>query len=443
VWILGLLLDISTSQGARKLLSERSTHASVFNQAPTHAQTIPELLRKLLAQISSGRMIATVEQLCSDRFRGRGSVSNNSPVAEWIVSELRRHRIFPRLQHFEMTTSKFELNALPELAAIDRNGVTRSFEHRVEFSEHSRSAPLTESKVGSATSWREGLHQDEWIIMERGVGEEELATFCEKAAMSGALGILVPAEVRSDGFMPKQFLRMPQYRLPVLQVRPDVLTTLKSGHIRASVPIKSGTAEGINVEAEIAGTRLSLAESPLILGAHYDALGDDPSGHRFPGAGDNAAGVAVLLELARILGSTDTKPHRPIRFVGFDAEELGALGSKAYADTLPKGSEPLVVNLDGAAAFNESVYVEATQSAGLIIDALDAAGRLLEVPMTFGNVASDNRRFASLGFKSVGIALGARTIHSPADTVDSVDPQAMVIAAQLLLGTVWGLAYQD
>jgi aminopeptidase YwaD len=73
----------------------------------------------------------------------------------------------------------------------------------------------------------------------------------------------------------------------------------------------------------------SKSKRPLILiGAHYDAVPGTP------GADDNATGVAGLLELARLLG--DRPVRFPLRFVAFDMEEYGMLGSVAYAHDLKK-----------------------------------------------------------------------------------------------------------
>ncbi|NEO85591.1 MAG: M28 family peptidase [Spirulina sp. SIO3F2] len=66
--------------------------------------------------------------------------------------------------------------------------------------------------------------------------------------------------------------------------------------------------------------------SPILIGAHYDAVPGTP------GADDNATGVAVLLALARYF--SDTPPRSPLRFVAFDMEEYGLLGSHAYAQWL-------------------------------------------------------------------------------------------------------------
>jgi Peptidase family M28 len=62
---------------------------------------------------------------------------------------------------------------------------------------------------------------------------------------------------------------------------------------------------------------------PLILAAHYDTVTDSP------GADDNASGVAVMLEAARMLA--DLPLPVPIVFIGFAQEEQNRLGSSLYA----------------------------------------------------------------------------------------------------------------
>ena len=62
---------------------------------------------------------------------------------------------------------------------------------------------------------------------------------------------------------------------------------------------------------------------PLILGAHYDTVS------RSPGADDNASGVAVMLEAARLLSGLPLSV--PLVFIGFSQEEQHCLGSTLYA----------------------------------------------------------------------------------------------------------------
>jgi Zn-dependent M28 family amino/carboxypeptidase len=75
---------------------------------------------------------------------------------------------------------------------------------------------------------------------------------------------------------------------------------------------------------------------PILIGAHYDAVPGTP------GADDNATGVAVLLELARVFAA---KPMRyPVRLVAFDMEEYGLIGpsgASEYAAKLREQQQPL------------------------------------------------------------------------------------------------------
>ncbi len=83
-------------------------------------------------------------------------------------------------------------------------------------------------------------------------------------------------------------------------------------------------------------------ERVLLLIAHYDHLGKGEDGSYFPGADDNAAAVAALLELARLLKG-ERLPFQ-LRFLFADGEELGLLGAESY---LRRHGRPWrVLNLD-------------------------------------------------------------------------------------------------
>jgi hypothetical protein len=85
-----------------------------------------------------------------------------------------------------------------------------------------------------------------------------------------------------------------------------------------------------NVIASIKG-RIN-PDSLCIIGAHYDdnlRTGDPFS--MVPGANDNASGVAATLEMARVMKKHQYDPMNTIEFIAFGSEELGLLGSFAYA----------------------------------------------------------------------------------------------------------------
>jgi len=86
-----------------------------------------------------------------------------------------------------------------------------------------------------------------------------------------------------------------------------------------------GDVLGVNVGAKIVGADPTLRDRWVILGAHYDHLGTR-GGVVYPGADDNASGVAMMLEVARCLATSPGKPARSVAFVGFDLEEVGPKG---------------------------------------------------------------------------------------------------------------------
>jgi len=106
----------------------------------------------------------------------------------------------------------------------------------------------------------------------------------------------------------------------------------------------------------------------LVIGAHYDHLGIR-EGALYPGADDNASGVAILIETARAYA--DSNPHEgPVLFAAFTGEELGLLGSRSYV-----ADQPLPLD----------------RTAGMIN--VDMVGRLGENPLLFALVGlSDERR---------------------------------------------------
>lgn len=76
-----------------------------------------------------------------------------------------------------------------------------------------------------------------------------------------------------------------------------------------------------NIIAEVKGT--THPEQIVIIGAHFDAVPNSP------GADDNGTGTAATMELARIFH--ESKPRRTLRFVFFNVEEPGLVGSRKYA----------------------------------------------------------------------------------------------------------------
>lgn len=103
---------------------------------------------------------------------------------------------------------------------------------------------------------------------------------------------------------------------------------------------------GVNVGGVLKPTDPKFAHEWIILGTHYDHLGIN-NGILYPGADDNASGVAMMLEVARSIVESPQTSHRGIIFVGFDLEErgpqgeFGLRGSQFFARNLPRPIEEI------------------------------------------------------------------------------------------------------
>ncbi len=104
-------------------------------------------------------------------------------------------------------------------------------------------------------------------------------------------------------------------------------------------------------------------DSFLVFSAHYDHLGRMGKETYFPGAHDNASGVAILLDLARKY-SQKKKPYYNIAFFFFGGEESGLLGSQYYTQSpvFPLEKIKFLFNLDQIGSGKDGIkIVNATQ----------------------------------------------------------------------------------
>ncbi|MFT5634960.1 MAG: Zn-dependent M28 family amino/carboxypeptidase [Cognaticolwellia sp.] len=107
-----------------------------------------------------------------------------------------------------------------------------------------------------------------------------------------------------------------------------------------------------NIIAAVAGSDEQLKNEYVVFSAHLDHIGISSHGDDEDtinnGALDNASGVAILLETARLLAQMPIKPKRSVLFVVVTGEEKGLLGSSYFANnpTIPVTQLVANVNLD-------------------------------------------------------------------------------------------------
>ena len=211
-----------------------------------------------------------------------------------------------------------------------------------------------------------------------------------------------------------------------------------------------------NVVAELPARRRGA--SVTIVCAHFDSRGKDVNAAEAPapGADDNATGVAILLECARLLATHDEPKRDTLRFVCFSGEEQGLLGSRAYADREANRRDVrFVFNIDqiGWPPADRALFVDRDEagvptnnrrSAELVATVVRLAKDVVKVPVRVDPAAdSDYISFERYGVPILGLyEAGERYphYHRDTDTHDRVDMAYVVDAARLTLASVLELA---
>ncbi len=200
----------------------------------------------------------------------------------------------------------------------------------------------------------------------------------------------------------------------------------------------------VNIAARWPGSG-ELADEVILVSAHYDHLGPTADGTSYyPGAVDNAGGVAALLSLACSVptGSGGDAPRRSIVFTFFDAEEAGLIGSKAWVGDPPFPLDAIStqLNLDGYGAplfehMGDGLVFGPDLSADLAeeissVNESHGAYRMMPVGHEVLEGRSDQAPFQQVGIVAVHLATGIPpgVYHTPADTADGLDPAVLSAA---------------
>jgi len=223
-----------------------------------------------------------------------------------------------------------------------------------------------------------------------------------------------------------------------------------------------GTVRVRNVIAVIPGD--GDYEEWFLFGAHYDSENMDASNLAeaemlpAPGADDDASGVAVVMEIARILSTVGTS--HPIKFVAFGAEEYGYDNTGGL-----KGSEYFVAqeteegtNYIGTAIIDMVGYRSGYENKAVLVTnedehefaiACDLAVDEMRIELNMDTVNdthivySDHASFWSAGIPSMLVIEEFNPItyvpanpyyHTAQDTVDRLSVEQMTAVAQMLLG---------
>lgn len=212
----------------------------------------------------------------------------------------------------------------------------------------------------------------------------------------------------------------------------------------------------------------------VMAGAHLD------SWHAGTGATDDAAGVAVVMEAARILKSLGVRPKRTLRFALWAGEEQGLLGSKAYVaehlaerpaptdpeelarpprfrrETWPVRPRPeharfaAYFNVDNGGGRIRGLYAQENLGARQLfarwlepLADLGAATVTMESTGSTDHVPFDRAGLPGFQFIQDELDYMTRTHHSNLDTYEHLDREDLMQAAVVLASVLWQAAELD
>lgn len=197
--------------------------------------------------------------------------------------------------------------------------------------------------------------------------------------------------------------------------------------------------EGANVVAEIRG--YAKPEEVVLIGAHLDSWDVGT------GAIDDGAGCVMVIETMRVIAA-GPPPARTVRAVLFANEENGLRGGRAYRDAhvaeLDKHVAAIESDSGGARAMGLSILsgeggVE--MLTGLLTPLLAPIGA---ARFRAGHGGADISVLETAGVPLLGLSLDSTRYfdwhHTPADTLDKIDPAELQQAAAALAVATWELA---
>jgi hypothetical protein len=209
-------------------------------------------------------------------------------------------------------------------------------------------------------------------------------------------------------------------------------------------------------------------DSTAAQGEFFDSAGlprpYDPQTDPAPGADDDGSGTAAVMAAAECLSTlvaTGRAPTRTLRFILFNAEEQGLVGSKMYARAAAAAGDSIaaVLQMDMIAGFQDGArkveihagsavpgpVVNASNALGdRVAEAVAAVAPDFEIQRLTGNAdpaagRSDHASFHERGWAAVAVsenffddtapATGTRQYHMPGDTLDDADHNTDYAAA--------------
>ncbi len=216
--------------------------------------------------------------------------------------------------------------------------------------------------------------------------------------------------------------------------------SLSSRELRQRIFIPQNGPDSLETANVVAWRRGRDSNSGVVvITAHLDHLGRNVD-TIYAGANDNASGISILMEMARLLKNT----RLSVALIAFSGEEAGLLGSRHFVEhpLVDLGQIRLLINLDLVGSGRQGIMVQGVQ------DFPDEHARIrwindklfgFELGSRPNSPNSDQYYFNQMGLPAFFFYSynGAAPYHSPFDTPDRTDPAVLLNVARFAFACAW------
>lgn len=418
--------------------------------------------------IDEENMIAEIRELTSDKYTGRmAGTEGNEAAANYIADRFKTIGLSnPKglenyMQWYPQTV--ITLKAAPELSIDDAGGESvKEFNYVENFVLRSLSskgdniditAPLyVVEDLGQLTADNKEVQGKLLLISWRLRSSVPFFRLVELVGSCGAAGALgeydIEGPYRTHGALTVTPMLGPWLmgeHCPFINVDNDTYAELiaafssdRQVSFRCSFSREDGKPVP-NVVGVLPGADEKLKDKYIIIGAHFDHVGQNLDGSFNPGGLDNGSGIAVMLEIARVIRASNVTPGRSILFLAFNGEEGGMIGSDYYAGhPVYPMDDSVMICLDMVGSSEKlPLMITAAEGSDLALQK-EIYGYCKELGIDAGKLVSsgsDHASFAVRGVKSVLLINEDffNGYHTPEDTIEDVDKSRMEEIVKLVL----------
>lgn len=215
--------------------------------------------------------------------------------------------------------------------------------------------------------------------------------------------------------------------------------------LRIKVNIDYPIVETANILGKIDGK--SANDNILIISTNIDGLGTGTGNDYFPGAINNTTGLAIMLEIARVMTNQESLPYKTVVFAGWNGQKQQLSGSEYYINhALYPLDKTTVIHLESIGKNTPMGLMIASDpiNGTLIRDrifkyALDENHRLEKQPTPYGVPT----QFSDKKVPSVVLTDHSNTVDSYEDQTENLNPEILYDAAKILTTYIKRDIYKD